>query len=39
MTYYSDSQVLVINEEDESSIFKTAIGVKQGGCLGCSQYM
>jgi len=33
MTYYSDSQAIVINEEDESNIFKTTIGVKQGGCL------
>lgn len=33
MVYYSDSQAMVINDEDESDIFKTTIGVKQGGCL------
>jgi len=33
MVYYSDSQAIVINEEDVSDIFKTTIGVKQGGCL------
>jgi hypothetical protein len=33
MEYYNNSAAIVANEEDTSSIFKTTIGVKQGGCL------
>jgi len=33
MNYYSNSLAYVINDEDVSDLFKTTIGVKQGGCL------
>jgi len=33
MIYYADSLAYVINENEISDIFKTTIGVKQGGCL------
>jgi hypothetical protein len=33
MVYYGNSLAYVVNEEDISNIFKTTIGVKQGGCL------
>ena len=33
MIYYGNSTANVINEAEVSSIFKTTIGVKQGGCM------
>jgi len=33
MEYYKDSFANVCNEEEVSEIFRTTIGVKQGGCL------
>ena len=33
MYYYNDSFAYVVNENEKSDVFKTTIGVKQGGCL------